>query len=301
MQQSTSTWVKDVTDRDFQLEVIEKSRTVPVIVDLWAPWCGPCKALGPLLERLAAEYGGKFILAKVNVDESPQVAQALGVQSIPLVIAFKGGDIATEFVGAQPENVVRQFIEHLVPDEAKRLTAEAIQLVSRGDKTGGEARYRAALERVPEYVAASVGLASLLADDGRNDDAMAVLDASPATGPAAAEIEQARASLRMRSIANGDEPALRARLAADPKDLQVRIDLGRLLSASSRHEEALELLLQAVRQDRNFDDGAARKAMLDIFAAARARGPARRALPARAVPTLVQLRCAALLLTRRRA
>jgi len=266
MQQSTSTWVKDVTDRDFQLEVIEKSRTVPVIVDLWAPWCGPCKALGPLLERLADEYGGKFILAKVNVDESPQVAQALGVQSIPLVIAFKGGDIATEFVGAQPENVVRQFIEHLVPDEAKRLTAEAVQLVSRGDKSGGEARYRAALERVPEYVAASVGLANLLADDGRDDDAMAVLDASPATGPAAAEIEQARATLRMRSVASGDEPALRERLAADPKDLQVRIDLGRLLSASSRHEEALELLLQAVRQDRSFGDGAARKAMLDIFA-----------------------------------
>ena len=266
MEQSTSTWVKDVTDRDFQREVIEKSRTVPVVVDLWAPWCGPCKALGPLLERLAAEYGGKFILAKVNVDESPQVAQALGVQSIPLVIAFKNGDIATEFVGAQPENVVRQFIEHLVPDEAKRLTVEAAQLAARGDSAGAETRFRAALERVPEYAAASVGLAKLLADAGRDGDAMAVLDASPATGPAAAEIEQARAALRMRTVANGDESALRERLAADPKDLQVRIDLGRLLSASGRHEEGLELLLQAVRQDRTFDDGAARKAMLDIFA-----------------------------------
>jgi putative thioredoxin len=266
MEQTISTWVKDVTDRDFQTEVIERSRTVPVVVDLWAPWCGPCRTLGPLLERLAAEYGGKFILAKVNVDESPQVAQALGVQSIPLVIAFKNGDIATEFVGAQPENVVRQFLEHLVPDEAKRLTVEAAQLAARGDTAGAEARYRDALARVPEHAAASVGLANLLADGGRSDDAMAVLDASPATGPAAAEIEQARAALRLRTLAGGDESGLRERLAADPKDLQTRIDLGRLLSASGRHEEALDLLLQAVRQDRNFDDGAARKAMLDIFA-----------------------------------
>jgi putative thioredoxin len=265
MELSPNSWVKDVTDRDFEREVIEKSRTVPVVVDLWAPWCGPCKALGPLLERLADEYGGKFILAKVNVDESPQVARALGVQSIPLVIAFRDGDIATEFVGAQPESVVRQFLEHLVPDEVKRLTAEAMQLASRGDTAGAEARYRAALERVPEHAAASVGLANLLVAAGRNDDAMAVLDASPATGPAAAQIEQARAALRLRTAASGDEAALRARLEADPKDLKTRIELGRLLSASGRHEEALETLLQAVRQDRAFDDGAARKAMLDIF------------------------------------
>ena len=261
-----STWVKDVTDRDFQSEVIEKSRTVPVVVDLWAPWCGPCRTLGPLLERLAAEYGGKFILAKVNVDESPQVAQALGVQSIPLVIAFKGGDIATEFVGAQPENVVRQFIEHLVPDEARRLTIEAQQLDAGGDKAGAEARYRAALASFPEHAPASIGLATLLADAERADDAMAVLDASTATGPAAREIEQARAALRMRAGVDGDETALRARLEADPKDLQARIDLGRLLSASGRHEEALGMLLEAVRIDRNFADAAVRKALLDIIA-----------------------------------
>ena len=261
-----STWVKDVTDRDFQREVIEKSRTVPVVVDLWAPWCGPCKQLGPLLERLAAEGGGKWILAKVNVDESPQVARALGVQSIPLVIAFKDGDIATEFVGAQPEPVVRQFIERLVPDEARRLTLEGMQLAQRGDAAGAEARFRAALEGFPEHAPASVALADLLAAAGRDDDAMAVLDASTATGPAAGEIEQARAALRMRAGVDGDEAALRARIEADPKDLQAAIDLGRLLSASGRTEEALALLLDAVRRDRNFADAAARKAMLDIFA-----------------------------------
>jgi len=261
-----STWVKDVTDRDFQREVIEKSRTVPVVVDLWAPWCGPCKQLGPVLERLAAEGGGKWILAKVNVDESPQVARALGVQSIPLVIAFKDGDVASEFVGAQPEQVVRQFIERLVPDEARRLTGEAIQLVTRGDAAGAEARFREALKGFPDYAPASVGLANLLAGAGRQDDAMAVLDASTATGAMAAEIEQMRASLRLRAGADGDEAGLRARVEADPKDLQARIDLGRLLSASGRYEEALAMLLEAVRRDRNFDDAAARKAMLDVFA-----------------------------------
>jgi putative thioredoxin len=261
-----STWVKDVTDRDFQREVIERSRTVPVVVDLWAPWCGPCKQLGPVLERLAAEGGGKWILAKVNVDESPQVARALGVQSIPLVIAFKDGDIASEFVGAQPEQVVRQFIERLVPDEARRLTGEAIQLATHGDAAGAEARFREALQRFPEHAPASVGLANLLAGAGRQDDAMAVLDASTATGPMANEIEQARAALRLRAGVDGDEAGLRARIDADPKDLQARIDLGRLLSASGRYEDALAMLLEAVRRDRNFADAAARKAMLDVFA-----------------------------------
>lgn len=266
MEQSIGTWVKDVTDHDFQREVIERSRTVPVVVDLWAPWCGPCKTLGPLLERLAAEGGGKWILAKVNVDESPQVARALGVQSIPLVLAFKDADIVSEFVGAQPESVVRQFIDRVVPDEARRLTGEAAALAARGDVAGAEARYRAVLELFPEHAAASVALAELLAAADRADDAVAVLDASTATGPAAAAIEQARAALRMRAAAEGDEEGLRARLAADPKDLQARIDLGRLLSASGRHEDALALLLDAVRQDRNYDDAAARKTMLDIFA-----------------------------------
>jgi putative thioredoxin len=266
MEQSIGPFVKDVSDRDFQREVIERSRTVPVVVDLWAPWCGPCKQLGPLLERLAAEGAGKWILAKVNVDESPEVARALGVQSIPLVLAFKDGDILSEFVGAQPESVVRQFVERLVPDEARRLIGEAIQLAQRGDTAGAETRFREVLKLFPESAPAAVGLAQLLAAGGRDDDAMAVLDASTATGPAAAEVEQARAALRMRAGVHGDEAALRARIEADPKDHQARIDLGRLLSTSGRFEEALALLLESVRLDRAFDDGAARKAMLDVFA-----------------------------------
>lgn len=268
MEQSTvsASWVKDVTDRDFQREVIERSRTVPVVVDLWAPWCGPCKQLGPLLERLAAEGSGKWILAKVNVDESPQVARALGVQSIPLVLAFKDGDIVSEFVGAQPETVVRQFVERLVPDEARRLVGEALQLAQRGDTAGAETKLREVLQLFPENATAAVSLAKVLAAGGRDDDAMKVLDDCTATGPAAAEIEQARAALRLRGGVSGDEDALRARLEADPKDHQARIDLGRLLSASGRFEEALAILLESVRLDRNFDEAAARKAMLDVFA-----------------------------------
>ncbi len=261
-------WVKDVTDRDFQVEVLERSRKVPVVVDLWAPWCGPCRTLGPLLERIAAEYGGRFILAKVNVDESPHVARALGVQSIPLVIAFKNGEVVSEFVGAQPETVVRQFIEHLVPDEARRLAAEAAALAQRGDLAGAEERYRAVLARFPDHAPTAIALARLLAGADRLDDALAVLDACTATGPAARDVEQARAALRLTSggTPSADEAALRARLAADEGDLQARIDLGRLLSTSGRYEEALAMLLEAVRRDRNFADAAARKLMLDIFA-----------------------------------
>jgi putative thioredoxin len=268
MEQSTgsASWVKDVTDRDFQSEVIERSRKVPVVVDLWAPWCGPCKQLGPLLERLAAEGAGKWILAKVNVDESPQVARALGVQSIPLVLAFKDADIVSEFVGAQPETAVRQFIERLVPDEARRLVGEALQLAQRGDAAGAETRLREVLKLFPENAQAAVALAKVLVAAGREDDAMQVLDDCTATGPAAAEIEQARAALRLRGSVTGDEAPLRARLEADAKDHQARIDLGRLLSASGRFEEALALLLEAVRLDRNFNEAAARKAMLDVFA-----------------------------------
>jgi len=265
MEQPTS-WVNDVTDRDFQREVLEKSRTVPVVLDLWAPWCGPCKALGPLLERIANEYAGKFILAKMNVDENPQVARALGVQSIPLVIAFKDGDVASEFVGAQPEPVVRQFIERLVPDEAKRLVGEAAQLATRGDVLDAEKRYRDVLQRYPDYAPAAIGLAQLLAKLGRADDALAALDASTATGQGARDIEQTRAELRMKAGVQGDEAGLRAKLEADPSDHQARIDLGRLLAASGRYEDALATLLEAVRRDRNFAEGAARMAMLDIFA-----------------------------------
>ena len=267
MEQSTaSSWVKDVTDRDFQREVIEKSRTVPVVVDLWAPWCGPCKQFGPLLERLAAEGGGKWILAKVNVDESPQVARALGVQSIPLVLAFKDADIISEFVGAQPENVVRQFVERLVPDEARRLIGEALQLAQRGDTAGAETKLREVTQVFPDNASGAVTLAKLLASTDRDDEAMKVLDDCTAVGPAAAEIEQTRAALRLRGSVDGDEGALRARIEADPKDLQARVDLGRLLTAMGRFEDALALLLETVRLDRNFNEGAARKAMLDVFA-----------------------------------
>ena len=267
MEQSTaSSWVKDVTDRDFQREVIEKSRTVPVVVDLWAPWCGPCKQLGPLLERLAAEGGGKWILAKVNVDESPQVARALGVQSIPLVLAFNDADIISEFVGAQPENVVRQFVERLVPDEARRLIGEALQLAQRGDTAGAETKLREVTTVFPDNASGAVTLAKLLASTDRDDEAMKVLDDCTAVGPAAAEIEQTRAALRLRGSVDGDEGALRARIEADPKDLQARVDLGRLLTAMGRFEDALALLLETVRLDRNFNEAAARKAMLDVFA-----------------------------------
>lgn len=167
----------DVTDATFQTAVIDRSATVPVVVDLWAEWCGPCKQLGPILERVVAETGGAVELAKVDIEANPQVAQAFRVQSIPAVFAFVDGRPVDQFLGALPEAQVREFVQRLVPDAAQ---SEADQLVAAGD----EASLRAALELEPDHEQGVLALAELLALDGRGEDALTLvgrLPESPAT------------------------------------------------------------------------------------------------------------------------
>jgi putative thioredoxin len=263
------TTVKDVRDADFERAVLEESRRRPVVVDFWAPWCGPCRTLGPLLERLAQEARGGFLLAKVNVDESPQVAQAFQIRSIPAVIAFRDGRIVSEFVGAQPEPQVRRFVEALLPTEADRLVAEADDLAAKGHANAAEERYRGALAKSAHHGPALVGLARVLADRGAADEALSLLERVTGTPELEAEAERLAAELRTRAAApaagGADEAALRARLDADPRDLAARIDLGRLLAARRAYEDALGEWIAAVRQDPKFDDEAARKAILDVF------------------------------------
>src|SRR5262245_51129171 len=144
---SQTQWAVDVRDRDFETAVLERSKSTPVLVDFWAPWCGPCRTLGPLLERLADEHGGAFILAKVNVDEAPAVAQAFGIQSIPAVKGFRDGVLVGEFVGAQPEATVRKLLELVLPTAADGLVAAAAAL----GPEEAERTLREALEMEPRH------------------------------------------------------------------------------------------------------------------------------------------------------
>lgn len=256
--------VVDGTDASFSTDVVEASRQRPVVVDFWAPWCGPCRTLGPLLERLAAEHAGAFRLVKVNIDENPRVASSFGVQSIPFVIAFRNGEPVLEFVGAQPESVVRQFLARILPDEADDLASEGDRRAAAGDAAGAETIYAGALERRPGHARASLGLARLRADRGDAPGALSLLDEARADGEDADAVERLRAELRMQG-SGGDLAALRAKVAASPDDVAARLELGRALAAARSYEEALASFLEVVRRDPKFADEAARKAMLDLF------------------------------------
>ena len=257
-------WTIEV--EDFDRDVLARSAEVPVVADFWAPWCAPCRALGPVLERLAAEHGGAFVLAKVNVDEVAGAAERFRVQSIPAVKGFRDGVMVGEFVGAQPEAVVRQFLASFLPTEADRLAGEGTTRAEAGDAVAAEAAFREALAHDPRHPRALVGLARLLAERGANDEALRLLERVSPSVPLAATAERLAAELRTRGGVDGDEPALRARVAADGADLDARLALGRVLAARQRWEAALAELLEVVRRSPGFADGAARKAMVDLFA-----------------------------------
>ena len=182
----------DVTDATFEADVIERSREVPVVVDLWAPWCGPCRTLGPVLEEVVGATDGKVELVKVNVDENPQISQAFRVQSIPAVYALKDGRVVDGFIGAQPKPAVEKLVDTLLPTAEE---AEVDRLVSAGD----EASLRAALDRDPDHAGAVVALAELLVGDGRGDEALALL----ARIPESADTRRVAAQARL-GAADGD-------------------------------------------------------------------------------------------------
>jgi putative thioredoxin len=250
----------DVTDETFQAEVIETSNSMPVVVDFWAAWCGPCQILGPIIESVAAEHKDEVKLAKLDTDANPDTARAFGIQGIPAVKAFRHGKVVAEFTGAVPEPQVRAFFDGLIPNEVEKAAAEASRL-SAEDPAAAERKFREALE-AGFSVDAIVGLASLLVERGETEEAEELLERAPSDSRA--KILRHRVFLA-RFAAKADRSEIESSAAAQPKDPRSRYRWGVMLAAEGRLEDSLEELLESVRLDRSFEDGVARKAVLAVF------------------------------------
>ncbi len=268
--------IKETTAANFTADVIEVSRTTPVIVDLWAPWCGPCRQLGPLLEKVVREAKGKLRLVKVNIDENPQIAQQFRVQSIPAVFGVADGRVIDGFVGALPESQVRDFAKRLMgdgADEGAAQIAEAVEqaklLLEEGDVGTASALFGQILQLEPGNPAAVAGLARCHIKAGDLARAKGMLAGVAAEKANDAEIAAARSALELAEQAKESGPLdeLKAKAASSPGDHQARFDLAGALYAAGQQEAAIDELLEIVRRDREWNDQAARKQLLKLFEA----------------------------------
>lgn len=266
--------VKDTTTASFQADVIAESRNQPVLVDFWAPWCGPCKQLTPIIEKAVRDAGGAVKLVKMNIDDHPAIAGQLGIQSIPAVIAFVNGQPVDGFMGAVPESKVKELIAKIGgPSDAEAALAEAItaanELVEAGDFVQASEIFSSILHAVPDNVDAIVGLATCLLESGDAEKARELLAQLPAdkqNAPAVRALE-ARLALADQVKLIGDPIALEKRIQADPKDYQARFDLAQVRNAQGRREDAANELLFIMKSDREWNEDGARKQLLQFFEA----------------------------------
>jgi len=266
--------IKDTTTAAFQTDVLAESRQQPVLVDFWAPWCGPCKQLTPVIEKAVKEAGGAVKLVKMNIDDHPSIPGQLGIQSIPAVIAFVNGQPVDGFMGALPESKVKEFIAKIGgPSDQENAIAEAVtaaqELLESGDYVQAGDIFNSILQAAPDNVDAIVGLASCVLESGDAEQAREILATIPADKQNVASVRALEAKLALADQVKliGDPVALEKRLQADPQDYQARFDLAQVRNAQGRREDAANELLTIMKADRSWNEDGARMQLLQFFEA----------------------------------
>lgn len=263
---ATSAWVFSVTEVEFEEKVVKKSQDVPVVVDFWAPWCGPCVALAPILEREIEKRGGEVLLAKVNTDEEQRLAMYYRIEGLPTVLAFKGGKPIDEFVGMLSPEGVADFVKRVGPSDLEK-QAQAAEGLAKSDPAAAEKSFREALAKEPNQEDAALGLVRLLVDQNRDKEAAELLENLGPGNKHADEIERLNALLWLRgkTASLTDERALRKQVDADAKNAAAKVDLGLRLAQLGRHQDALATLLAAGEADFKLAGTRVKEAMVNIF------------------------------------
>ncbi|TBD39930.1 thioredoxin [Rhizobium ruizarguesonis] len=271
---AAGSYITETTTANFGTDVIEESRKQPVLVDFWAPWCGPCKQLTPVLEKVINEAKGRVRLVKMNIDDHPSIAGQLGIQSIPAVIAFVNGRPADGFMGAVPESQIQQFIDRIAGPagadgaaEIEAVLAEAAELLAAGNINEAAQLYGAVMQADPENAKALAGMAECMIAADQHQRAREILTELPEELAKDAGIQAVLMKLEQIEEARklGDPVALERELAANPDDHEARIKLAKILNVEGRRDEAADHLLLIMRKDRAFDDDGARRQLLQFF------------------------------------